>query len=301
MSVTGKINNPTLRLHIILGQFADEVVFGLADGVADFEQRQVFFADDTPIEQVVPINERLPEFRAKEHHGDILFRFARLDEREHLKKFVERAKAAGERDERLGQVEEPVFAHEEVVELEGKLGRAIGIHRLLVRQADAQAKGRAAGFFRAAVGGFHDAGTAARADGEALRRVGDGLRPLRQLMRQFAGLFIIRRGRHVFARAVDLRLLVAGNGGLFANFGFERGEFRLGDIKGLQPGGAEKDEGVFNMLAAQTAIGLGHLTHYADEAAFGAGEKSRVVVRLERPACRRRFKGQVVLRGHEGN
>jgi hypothetical protein len=48
--------------------------------------------------------------------------FVGLVEGEELEHFVERAEAAGEDDQRFGEVGEPVLAHEEVVELEVERG-----------------------------------------------------------------------------------------------------------------------------------------------------------------------------------
>src|SRR5262249_10352969 len=54
------------------------------------------------------------------------------------------------------------LAHGEGVELEGRLGRRIGIWLLLARQLDIEADRRRADVGRAAVGRLHDPGTAAR-------------------------------------------------------------------------------------------------------------------------------------------
>jgi hypothetical protein len=55
------------------------------------------------------------------------------------------------------------------VELEGELARQIGIRQLLARKPDVEADCLSAGVAGAAIGGFHDPGTAARADDVPVR------------------------------------------------------------------------------------------------------------------------------------
>ena len=95
---------------------------------------------------------------------------------EHL---VERAEAAGKDHQRLGQIGEPILAHEEVVELEVERGRDVGVRRLLEGQLDVESDGLAAGLVGAAVGGLHDAGAAAGGDDEAALAALQGHAPTR--------------------------------------------------------------------------------------------------------------------------
>ena len=55
-----------------------------------------------------------------------------------LEQLVERPEAPRKDHQPLGEVREPVLAHEEVVELERQLGADVLVHALLERQGDAQ-------------------------------------------------------------------------------------------------------------------------------------------------------------------
>src|SRR5215468_5113951 len=103
----------------------------------------------------------IPVLLAVDDDENLLCELLRLREGEDLKQLVERAEAAGKNDQRFGEIREPVLAHEEVVKLEVEIRRDVAVGILLERQADVQSDGFAAGFAGAAVGGFHDARTAA--------------------------------------------------------------------------------------------------------------------------------------------
>jgi len=95
------------------------------------------------------------------------FQFPGLHQRQHFEKFVHGSETAGENDDRLGQIEEPEFAHEEVVELEIQLSGDVRIVELLHRQRNIEPGVDTGGFRGAPVGGFHGAGTAAGTDDKA--------------------------------------------------------------------------------------------------------------------------------------
>jgi hypothetical protein len=62
-----------------------------------------------------------------------------LDERQDLEQLVHRAEPAREDHQRAGEIGEPQLAHEEVVELEQKVGGDERIGPLLGREADGEA------------------------------------------------------------------------------------------------------------------------------------------------------------------
>src|SRR5205823_4488019 len=88
-----------------------------------------------------------------------------LDQGEGLEHLVEGAEAAGEEDEAFGVLHEHGLAAEKVTEVEGDVDVRVGA--LLFGQLDVAADGQAVGLVGAAVGGLHDAGSAAGDDGEA--------------------------------------------------------------------------------------------------------------------------------------
>ncbi len=91
-----------------------------------------------------------------------------MDERDRLEELVERAEAAGHQHEGGRVLDEHDLAHEEVVEIDGD--GVVLVRRLLLRQGDGEAHGRAAGFEGALVRRLHDAGAAAGNDGVARLR-----------------------------------------------------------------------------------------------------------------------------------
>ena len=98
----------------------------------------------------------------------MLLGLARLDQGQHLEQLVERPEAAGEGDQRLGQVEEPVFPYEEVMELEVQLGGDVRVMLLFEGEGDAEPHGASARLMGAAVRRFHDPGSTTGHDREAL-------------------------------------------------------------------------------------------------------------------------------------
>ena len=93
-----------------------------------------------------------------------LLHAAGLAERQGVEQLVERAEAAGEDDQRLRPQQEVHLAQREVVELEAQLRRDVGIGHLLGGELDVEADRFRAGVVGAAVGGLHDARSAAGDD-----------------------------------------------------------------------------------------------------------------------------------------
>src|SRR5215831_6058104 len=89
-----------------------------------------------------------------------------LDERDDFEKFVQRAVAAGHKDEPQAVFYETYLAREKIVKMDRYVGESIA--GLLPWEFDVEANGFAAGVGRTLVGGFHDAGAAAGDDGEIM-------------------------------------------------------------------------------------------------------------------------------------
>ncbi len=79
------------------------------------------------------------------------------------------------------------------MEVEAQLGADVGIRKLFVRQLDGQADGFAAGLVRAAIGRFHDAGTASGADNKPAGLGTERQCPGGDLVRKQAGFFVVAR------------------------------------------------------------------------------------------------------------
>ena len=142
------------------------MVDGLIGRVGHQEVVQVGGFDRALLEQRAAheIDKGLPEFGAHQHDGEVAD-LAGLDERRGLGDLVERPEPAGKGDERVGVLHEHDLADVEVAE--GHPPVEVRVRLLLFRQLDVAADGPPARLPGAAVGALHDAGPAARHDGEA--------------------------------------------------------------------------------------------------------------------------------------
>jgi hypothetical protein len=146
-----------------------DVVESFVDAVGELKHFVFFLVDRAPVDHGFPVQHFVPIFAAVDDDDVVLGELSRLEKGEHFPKLIHGAEAAGENDKGFGDLREPEFAHEEIVEIEAEFGADVGVGELLVRQFDGEADGLAAGFAGAAIGGFHDARTAARANDEAAR------------------------------------------------------------------------------------------------------------------------------------
>jgi phosphohistidine phosphatase len=150
-----------------------EVIANDVDGfvhvIGERQQGQIMRADVFIVAQFLfhPAQQSGPVFFAEEDEREFGNAF-RLDQGEHFKQFVQRAKAAGHVHEGDAVLHETDFAGEKVMKVHGQIG--VGIAFLLMRQFDIQADGFAFAQKRAFVRGFHDTGAAARDDGNVEMR-----------------------------------------------------------------------------------------------------------------------------------
>src|SRR5262249_21755459 len=119
-------------------EFPSEIVVSLIDRVSLVENPQIFGADCAPPNEGVEIDYLIPILIAEQHHGHVLPRFARLNQRQNLEQLIHRAIAAGKDYERLREIDEPELAHEKVVKVEGELTRNIIVQLVLRRQLNIQ-------------------------------------------------------------------------------------------------------------------------------------------------------------------
>src|SRR5262245_17931444 len=132
--------------------------------IGPHQKIEILFRNGAPFNQRLHVQNLIPVFAAIEQDLDLLRQLLGLHQGKNLEHLVERAEASRKNDERLRQVRKPELAHEEVVELEVKVVRNVRIRPLLVRKADVQTNRLAACLGGAAIGRFHDAGTAAGGD-----------------------------------------------------------------------------------------------------------------------------------------
>src|SRR5262245_21698233 len=111
------------------------------------------------IERAVPILAAVKDNRDRLHAVD-------LTQGEHFEQFVERAEAAGKKDQPLSPQQEVHLANREIAKAETQLGRDVPIRKLRLRQADVQTDGLGLSVVSAAVSRLHDSRPAAGDDGE---------------------------------------------------------------------------------------------------------------------------------------
>src|SRR4029453_11578262 len=119
-----------------------------------------------------------PVSRAVQDDEQLLGKLPRLREGKNLEHLVQRSEPTRKDNERLREVREPELSHEEIVKLEVQPFRDVPVRPLLERQTDVETYRLPTCFAGAAIGGFHDPRTAARAHDET---------PARRLERQAPG------------------------------------------------------------------------------------------------------------------
>ena len=142
-----------------------DVLDCLIEAVGHQEQLEVACADGACFDHVLEQREvPSPVGRTHQHDGEVQ-NFFRLNQRERLVQFVERAETAGQRHECVRILEQQHLAHEEVPARDDAV--AVSVGRLFERQNDVDPDGAAAGLARAAVGGLHQSRAASRHHGES--------------------------------------------------------------------------------------------------------------------------------------
>ena len=99
-----------------------EGVFG---GVDELELVEIFRRDRAGVRKGLEVEDTVPVFAAVDDDQNFLRQLVGLRESEDFEEFVHGAEAAGEDDESLGEIGEPEFAHEEVMELKVQRGRDV--------------------------------------------------------------------------------------------------------------------------------------------------------------------------------
>ena len=188
----------------------------------------------------------------------MLGELARLEKRQHFPEFIHGAEAAGKNDEGFGDLREPEFAHEEIMEIKAELGADVSVGKLLVRQLDGKADRLAARFTGTAIGGFHNAGTSTGADDEAARPGSEREGPGRDFVGEFASFLVVAgHFEETLGVAQFTAMARPGRGGqLFDVFVFQPSDAGLRSFVRLDAGGAEHDDGVGDSFLFQLDEGM---------------------------------------------
>src|SRR6266851_3458208 len=182
-----------VELHVVFLEAFADATESFVHRIGELQHFVFVWVDHAPAHHGAKVQHLIPIFAAINNDQIVARQLSRLQQGEHFPEFVHGAEAAGKNDERFGDLREPKFAHEEVVKIEAQLGADVGVGELLVGQLDGQADGFSAGFGGAAVGGFHDAGTAAGANHKAARTRAERKRPGGDAVGKFARFFVVAR------------------------------------------------------------------------------------------------------------
>ena len=117
----------------------DQLLPGLARRIGKAEEIEVLRRHHAAVDEVLEVDEALPELRIIEHDGQRVVHLAGLAQRQDLEEFVHGAEAAGKHHERRGAHGEMHLAHGEIVEAEGEVRRRIGVGLLLHGERDVEA------------------------------------------------------------------------------------------------------------------------------------------------------------------
>ena len=277
-----------LRVEIGFFQLPFEVIEGLVDRITEMQEIDIRGRNGPPAGHGIEVENLLPVVGAEDDDGEGFGDLSGLNEGEDLHEFVERSEAAREDDQGLGEVNEPEFPHEEIMEFEVEFSGDEGIGILLVGNADIEPDGFAVRERGASIGGFHDPRAAAGADDEMTAVGCQGFRPEGQAFGEFHRLGVV--GGHAAPGLGPLEFFLKGirHGCLFsARFvlGLLEGVFRrlepaARDLRALDSGRTEKNHGVFDMIIVKAVQGFHEFGQNAQGAGIRAMHEFEVCVRL---------------------
>src|ERR1700676_3630354 len=165
-----------------------ESVFRAVD---DFELVQVVRRNSTGVHEGLEVEDAVPVFAAIDDNQNLLGQLVGLRQREDLKQFVHGSESARKNDQGLGEIGEPEFTHEEIVELEIQRRSDVLVRTLFEGQLNVQAAGLSASLVSTQVGGFHDSGTSAGGNHETAAAGGNLDRPGGQHVSETARVFVV--------------------------------------------------------------------------------------------------------------
>src|ERR1700691_5394780 len=238
----------------MFGEGVAQELEGVFGGVDEFEEVEIFGGDGAGVDEGLEVHDAVPVFTAVNYDKDFFCEFVGLGEGENFEEFVDSAEAAGKNHQGFSEIGEPKLAHEEIMEFEIERWSDVGVRILLEGQIDVKADTFASGFVSAEVGGFHDAGASAGGDDEAAAASGNLNGPLGEQEGEAAGVFVVAGHLNGGKGALKFLLLVGGRG--FGVSFFGEAQVFAGGVGALEAGGAEKNDGVLNLLAAKACEGF---------------------------------------------
>jgi len=265
--------------------WAAEVVFGEAvakeregvfGGIDKLEEVEILRGDGAGVDEGLEVHDAMPVFAAVNDDENFLGEFISLGKGEDFEKFVDRAEAAGKNHQRFGKIREPEFAHEEIMEFEVERGSDVGVWILFERQIDIEPDALSSSFVGAEVGGFHNAGASAGGDDETAAAGGNLNGPFGEQKSEAARVLVV--AGHVDGGAGALQIIFVLSRGKFGFVFFRGGQILFCGVASLKAGGAEKDDGILDLLAAKARERFLVFREDTEYAAVGAVEERFVLV-----------------------
>ena len=105
-------------MHVVLLEAGADMIEGLIDGISELQHLKFAFVDGAGIHHGLPVQDLIPIFSAVDKDDVVLSQLARLHEGEHFHELVKRAETPRENYESFGDLGEPQFSHEEIMEIE---------------------------------------------------------------------------------------------------------------------------------------------------------------------------------------
>src|SRR5579863_1032122 len=153
---------------MVFGQSLAQEFESIFRRVDNLQQVEIGLGYSAGVDKGLEVEDAIPVLAAVDHHQNLLGQFVGLSERENLEQLVHGAEASRENHQTFCQVGKPELPHKEIVKLEVQGRSDVGVRALFEGQGDVQSDGFAAGFVRAQIGGFHDAGASSGGDHEAV-------------------------------------------------------------------------------------------------------------------------------------
>src|SRR5580692_7880137 len=244
--------------------------------VDDLEKFEIRRRYGTSVDEGLEVDDLVPVLAAVDDDQNLFCQLVGLSEGQDFEQFVHRAEAAGKDHQAFGEIGKPELAHEKVMELEVERWRDVLVRMLLEGELNIEADALASGFVSAQVSGFHDAGASAGGNHEAVAASGNGDRPLRQHVRQFARVFVI--ASHVHAGVGTLELFVKFSVGLARLVLLDVGQRLRSGLASLEAGRTEKYDRVLDLFAAKASERFLIFGKHTENAAVGTVEERFVLV-----------------------
>ena len=219
----------------------------------------------------------LPVRAAVDDDDNLLGQFLGLGKGEDFKQFVKRAEASGKNHQRFGQICKPELTHEKVMELEVERGRDVRIRILLKGQMDVEADRFPSSFVGAEICRFHDAGAAAGGDDKTMALGGDLCGPFGEQEGKPSCVLVV--ASHVNGGLGAFHILGLLCGGNLCAVAADCGrDGSAGVVAAVDAGGAEEDDRILNLLAAEARKRFAVLGQQAQNPAVRTVEKWFVLI-----------------------